>query len=217
MNIIHLHSLFTCLHFDWMNIQKIILQAATKRFADYGYRKTSMSEIAADTSMSVGNLYRHFKNKEALLLTCLEHAIQCKLDAGIQAAKHCDNAMEAIEAFSLARLRVGHAQFTGTRHLYDLMEIIHNRHQDVLLDCEQKAIHALTSILHRGIMQGEFSISDTSQTAYDIYQAMMRYNHPVALKNNPLSLLEEDLKRLLQLFYQGIHKPTTIPGKANES
>jgi len=75
-----------------------------------------------------------------------------------------------------------------------------------LLDYEQKTIDALTIILDRGVIQGEFFISDSSQTAYDIYQAMMRYNHPVALKNNPLNLLEEDLKRLLQLVYQGIKK-----------
>ncbi|MBL4759952.1 MAG: TetR/AcrR family transcriptional regulator [Mariprofundaceae bacterium] len=189
-----------------MHTEKLILQSAKKRFSDYGYSKTTMSEIAVDADMSVGNLYRHFKNKETLLLACLKHTIQKKLNAGIQAAEHCDNAGEAIEAFFLARLRIMHAQFSDTRHLYDLIEIIHNRHQNVLLDCETKTIDALTNILDRGVIQGEFFISDSSQTAYDLYQAMMRYNHPVALKNNPLNLLEEDLKRLLQLIYQGIKK-----------
>jgi len=187
-----------------MDIEESIRQTAKKRFSDYGYNKTTMSEIAADAHMSVGNLYRYFKNKEALLLACLKHAIQSKLDAGIQAAEHSSNAVEAVEAFCLARLRVGHAHFTDTRHLYDLMEIIHTRHQDILLACERKAIDALTKILDRGVIQGEFSISNTSQTAYDIYQAMMRYNHPVSLKNNPLPLLEDDLKRLLKLFHQGL-------------
>jgi len=189
-----------------MHIEKLIRQAAKKRFSDYGYSKTTMSEIATDADMSVGNLYRHFKNKEALLLACLKHTMQNKLDAGIQAAEHCDSAVEALEGFALARLRVGHAQFTDTRHLYDLIEIIHKQHQNVLLDYEQKTINALTTILDRGVAQGEFSTTDTAQTAYDIYQAMMRYNHPVALKNNPLNLLEEDLKRLLKLVYQGIKK-----------
>ncbi len=206
MNNIALHSLFTRIDTHTMHIEKLIRQAAKKRFSDYGYSKTTMSEIAADTDMSVGNLYRHFKNKEALLLACLKHAIQNKLDAGIEAAKDCDSALKALEAFALARLRIGHAEFTDTRHLYDLMEIIHKQHRNVLLDYEQKAIDALTIILERGVAQGEFFISDSSQTAYDIYQAMMRYNHPVALKNNPLKLLEEDLKRLLQLVYQGIKK-----------
>jgi len=200
-----------------MGIQQTILHAAQQRFSDYGYSKTSMSDIAGDADMSVGNLYRHFKNKEALLLVCLKQAIQTKLDAGIQAAKHANSALEALETFSLARLRVGHAQFADTRHLYDLMEIIHHHHQDVLLDCEKNVIDALTDILNMGVKEGEFAIQNTSQTAYDIYQAMMRYNHPVALKNNPLPLLEDDLKRLLQLFYQGIHKANTIQGESNES
>jgi len=187
-----------------MDIQQTILQAAHKRFSDYGYSKTSMSEIAADAAMSVGNLYRHFENKEALLLACLKQAIQHKLDAGIQASEACNSATEALQAFTLARLRVGHAQFSDTRHLYDLMEIIHTKHHDVLLAYEKKVVQALSSILERGVKQGEFNSSNSQQTAYDIYQAMMRYNHPAALKNNPLSLLEEDLKRLLKLFYQGL-------------
>lgn len=200
-----------------MQIEDIIRKAAKKRFSDYGYGKTTMSEIAADVGMSVGNLYRHFENKEALLLTCLEHAIQSKLDAGIQAAEQCENAVEALEAFALARLRVGHAQFTDTRHLYDLMGIIHERHQDLLLSCENKAIHALTNIIERGIQEGVFTQRSAAQTAYDMYQAMMRYNHPVALKNNPLSLLEEDLKRLLQLFYHGMYKQSLHQGGPHDS
>jgi len=206
MNNIALHSLFTRIDTHTMHIEKLIRQTAKKRFSDYGYSKTTMSEIASDADMSVGNLYRHFKNKEALLLACLKHTMQNKLDTGIKAAEHCDSAVEALEAFALARLRIGHAEFTDTRHLYDLMEIIHKQHQNVLLDYEQKTIDALTIILDRGVAQGEFFISDSSQAAYDIYQAMMRYNHPVALKNNPLKLLEEDLKRLLQLVYRGIKK-----------
>jgi len=189
-----------------MHAQKIILQAARMRFADYGYNKTSMSEIAADADMSVGNVYRHFKNKEALLLACLEHSMQSKLDAGIQAAERCDNAIDAIETFFLARLRIGHAQFTSTRHLYDLMEIVHLRHQDVLLNYETKIIQALANILSYGVQQKTFKTMNTQQTAYDMHQAMMRYNYPVALKDNPLNLLEDDLKRLLQLIYQGIKK-----------
>ena len=40
-----------------------IIEAAHKRFAHYGYGKTTMSEIAGDCKMSPGNLYRYFPGK----------------------------------------------------------------------------------------------------------------------------------------------------------
>ncbi|MBT3172542.1 MAG: helix-turn-helix transcriptional regulator, partial [Rhodospirillaceae bacterium] len=43
--------------------QAQILQAATERFRHYGYRKTTMAEVARDCSMSAGNLYRYFESK----------------------------------------------------------------------------------------------------------------------------------------------------------
>ena len=63
---------------------------------------------------------------------------------------------------------------------------------------------ALTNILERGIQQQTFKAMNAQQNAYDMHQAMICYNHPVSLKHNVLELLEEDLKRLLQLFYQGM-------------
>jgi len=40
-----------------------IVEAAKKRFSHFGYAKTTMAEVAADCSMSPGNLYRFFPGK----------------------------------------------------------------------------------------------------------------------------------------------------------
>src|SRR5262249_40732383 len=40
-----------------------IMEAAKKRFAHFGYGKTTMAEVAADCRMSPGNLYRFFSGK----------------------------------------------------------------------------------------------------------------------------------------------------------
>ncbi|VAW87511.1 Transcriptional regulator, AcrR family [hydrothermal vent metagenome] len=40
-----------------------ILEAATQRFAPFGYNKATMVEVAQDCGMSVANLYRYFENK----------------------------------------------------------------------------------------------------------------------------------------------------------
>ncbi len=187
-----------------MHVKQRILAAAERRFADYGYAKTTMAEIAADAGMSVGNLYRHFENKETLAMSCMRRQLEAKLRAGIDAAARARSASEALEAFLLARLRAGHAQFAQTRHLYDMVRLANERYRDLLLEFERRVILALADILRRGVREGAFAVDDPERTAYDIHQALMRYNHPVSLRYNELPVLEADLERLIELLRRGL-------------
>lgn len=47
-------------------VRKSIEDAAIKTFKEHGYVKASMRSIADEAGMSVGNLYRYYKNKETL-------------------------------------------------------------------------------------------------------------------------------------------------------
>ena len=181
-----------------------ILDAANRRFADYGYTKTTMAEIATDAGMSVGNLYRHFKNKEAIAIACMRRSLQAKLDAGVTAAERESDALCALRAFLLTRLRIGHGHYAGTRHLFDMMALVNAGHRDMLLAFERLVIRALTGILEQGMRQGRFRDLDAAQTAYDIHQATLRYNNPVHLRFNELAVLERDLNRLVDLLYRGL-------------
>lgn len=50
--------------------------AALKTFTEKGYRNASMREIASEAHMSVGNLYRYFKNKEELFSFLIKPLIE---------------------------------------------------------------------------------------------------------------------------------------------
>jgi TetR/AcrR family fatty acid metabolism transcriptional regulator len=47
----------------------LIIEAATKLFAEQGYQQTTISEIAKSVGLAEGSIYDHFKGKEDLLLT----------------------------------------------------------------------------------------------------------------------------------------------------
>lgn len=57
-------------------VRKKIRKAAIKSFKEIGYKKTSMRIIAEDADMSVGNLYRYYKNKETLFGTLVKPMIE---------------------------------------------------------------------------------------------------------------------------------------------
>ena len=57
----------------WPPRQAAILAAAVKVFFQFGYRKTSMEEVAAAAEVSRQTLYLQFRNKERLFRAALEY------------------------------------------------------------------------------------------------------------------------------------------------
>src|SRR4051812_29463261 len=49
-----------------------ILDAAERCFARSGFHRTTMQDVAAEASMSPGNLYRYFRSKEAIVVGLAE-------------------------------------------------------------------------------------------------------------------------------------------------
>lgn len=56
--------------------REALLEAAVRQFAQHGYDKTSMRDIAAAAGMLAGSIYYYFPTKEQLFLAVHEHAIE---------------------------------------------------------------------------------------------------------------------------------------------
>ena len=67
------------------DVRERIINAAKEEFLEYGYKDASMRRIAFKSHMTVGNLYRYFKNKEDInvqivseTLNLIENSIKSK-------------------------------------------------------------------------------------------------------------------------------------------
>jgi AcrR family transcriptional regulator len=65
--------------------QLALLDAAVGVFARYGFRKTSMDEVARAAGVSRQGLYLQFANKEELFRRTLEHSLNTQLKAAVGA------------------------------------------------------------------------------------------------------------------------------------
>lgn len=54
-----------------------IIQAAITSFAQNGYEKTSISDIASKAGIATGGIYNYFKNKEELFERCCTYVYDC--------------------------------------------------------------------------------------------------------------------------------------------
>ena len=57
-------------------VRQKIKKAAISEFEENGYQKTSMRSIALNAGVTVGNLYRYFKNKDDLFNVIIQPAFQ---------------------------------------------------------------------------------------------------------------------------------------------
>src|ERR1700678_3238330 len=65
--------------------QRALLDAAVGVFARYGFRKTSMDEVARAAGVSRQGLYLQFANKEELFRRALDHSFNSQLNAAVAA------------------------------------------------------------------------------------------------------------------------------------
>jgi len=183
----------------------MIVTAAVKRFSHYGYSKTTMAEIAADCEMSVGNLYRFYKNKEDIAVAGARICMAEKAEAGENAAAQADSAMQALCQYCLARLRFLHQFVSETPHMFELVELIIGRHRDVLQHFEDRAAKTITAIIVAGIDSGEFRACDAASVATDICNATAKYNMPLCM-DTPLVQMEAELSSLMKLLEHGLKR-----------
>ncbi len=183
-----------------------IVDAAKKRFSHFGYAKTTMAEIAADCSMSPGNLYRFFPGKldiaEAIASEDYENHLTHLRKLAIVPGKD-------------ARQRLHDLMFEELRRTYNKLEkdpralemanfISRERPQFVnwMLANERTILVALLDEAER---RGEFvPPGEKEDIAEMIQSATMKFRYPQLWSKLTLPQLERELEGVLHLLIEGL-------------
>jgi TetR/AcrR family transcriptional regulator, regulator of autoinduction and epiphytic fitness len=88
-----------------------VLDAAVAVFARFGYRKTSMEDVARAAGVSRQGLYLSFANKEELFRRAVEHSLSSQLACAITALSR---AGDSLENRLIAACKEWSGRFVGT-------------------------------------------------------------------------------------------------------
>ena len=103
--------------------QERVLAVALEVFGRYGFRKTSMDEIARSADISRQGLYLHFANKEALFRA----AVRRELDTALGEAGRCLNEEGVgLQPRVVAALDAWLGRYVGTMLASDIGSLLHN-------------------------------------------------------------------------------------------
>ncbi len=184
-----------------------ILDAARERFQRYGYRKTTMAEIADDVGMSAANLYRYFDNKQAIAAACAVECLGERLALLEQVVVSGGGAAQRLHRYALTLLRYTHEEASRQPHVHELVEFIVAERRDVV-EWKVGAECALVErLLEEGRDRGEFRVTDVKATALAIHSALAMFQLPLFMGLYSIEVLEERVRAVVDLLLHGLLNP----------
>lgn len=150
-----------------------ILDAAARRFARFGARKTTMDEVAREAGCSRATVYTHFRSKEALyralldrdtaaFLTIAQKVIAPLPDARRKLRRLVELADAAFESNPVAR----HALARDEEMTLVAIAESHMKER------ERRVISLLRDVLEKGVTEGSLHPLDPERVAYFLYHAI---------------------------------------------
>ncbi len=183
--------------------KKMILEAAQEVFGRYGFRKTTMEDIARGARKGKSSLYHYFNSKEEIFKEVIEKEVdelKKEIEKTIAAEK---SFKEKIRLYVITRMRA----IKRLANLYTAFEEEYYESYSFIQEFRQKydeyEIGFIGGILKDGVEQGVFKIKDVGLTAFSIFTAIKGLEYYWATKHDEASL-EKNLRSLMDVLFYGI-------------
>ena len=188
------------------NIRESIVNAASDIFSKYGYRKTTMDDIALALGKGKSSIYYYFRNKEEIFQAVLEQEVillKSKLQKAVNGKKHHKG---KLKAYIITRMQ-------GIESMLNFYNAVKNEYlaqfefiERIRYRYDQEEIANIQGILEEGIEKGVFRIDDTFLASIAIVTSMKGFEIPLYIKRKEGQELEPRVDKLLKMLFNGILK-----------
>lgn len=145
-----------------------ILDAALAVFCRYGYRKTSMLDIAQAADMSRAALYLHFKNKEDVFRAGSERAHASVMAQVAAALAEPGPVFTRIETALLAFQQGLMAEISASAHGQELFDANMTLAADITLSARASLVASLAGALEQAEAAGDIALRRVDATAAQV-------------------------------------------------
>jgi TetR/AcrR family fatty acid metabolism transcriptional regulator len=179
-----------------------ILEAARKRFRYYGFRKTTMQEIARDAGVAVGTLYLYFKDKDDLLVAGTEEYVtRHRQQAEVILASDL-SAADKLRRYVLGRFRASQAtRAGGHRPAAELLREVLRVRPERRAEEGRMMAEYFVRILRLGIETRELYSDDPERDAR-VFLLSLAFLFPSAMDDRAYTPTEEDALVVVEWFLQ---------------
>lgn len=186
------------------NIRDTIVIAASEVFSKYGYKKTTMDDIAVALGKGKSSIYYYFRNKEEIFQAVLEQEVihlKSRLQHAVSLKKHPKG---KLKAYIITRMKgiesmLNFYSAVKTEYLaqFEFMERVRYKY-------DQEEIANVQAILEGGIENGAFRIEDPYLASVAIVTSMKGFEIPLYIKGKKGQDIERRVDKLLKMLFNGI-------------
>lgn len=187
-----------------------ILTVFRRMVGRFGLDRVTMKELAEESGVSVGTLYRHFENKEALVAAVEEGWLRhlrdrnAKIQVGDAAPEARLYDLVVVHAARLSEVvRTDQAVFemlVGSLHLRYIDRDVTDVRRRILDDMASTA----GVVLAQGTAAGDFDVPDPDEAGRHLVEAFAEYFSPTALVRRPHTEVVTGLEGMFAFLMRGI-------------
>lgn len=145
--------------------RETIIDAAFDLFRHYGYRRTSMEDIARAAGVAKGTLYLYFASKEELF-EAIARMLAARMLEAIREATACDQPLEEQFLGVLdAKLGAVWRWIYSSPHAAELLDPQHQLPDDVFEEVDATFRSIIAKLIQKGVDSGELDLQAAGFTA----------------------------------------------------
>jgi AcrR family transcriptional regulator len=188
---------------DKDEFRKKIIIAAGQIFSRYGFRKTTMEEIAAGLKMGKSSVYYYFAGKEEIFEAVVLYEANILRNELTAAIKSVESPIGKMEKYVSVRMKAFeklsnyyNAIFDKNLDHYEFIERIRARY-----DREEIAI--LRLLLYDGVRKKIFNVENSEYTALAIQTTLKGLEVPLFWQKREVNI-DHRLKAILNVLFYGL-------------
>ncbi len=181
-----------------------ILAAAERLFVRYGFKKTTIEDVATEAGVGKGTIYSYFRGKEELLLAYSDRCWdQILAEARRTAARpgHLQVRLaETMKAILLGMWDQIHRGPHGEEIFNALFPTLLERHQR----CIEAGVGLVGSLLGEAQAAGTIRPTDIDRTAILVWKAFRAWGPPYSILTGTRDEMRDGIEAMARLLYDGL-------------
>jgi len=185
------------------NVKDNIVSIAQSTFQKFGFRKTTMEEIAFAAGKTKSTMYYYFESKEELFKAVVEKEVGQLRSEILAAVQEKTGAKDKLYAYIFTRMN----GFRKLGNFYELLkdEFLSNLEfaEKIRTIYEKNETETLTQIIQEGVDKKEFKNLKALLTARTIVIAMKGLEAP-ALMETDIKVFMKEIEDMMNILFYGI-------------
>ncbi len=187
------------------DFRKVIIKKSSEVFNHFGYKKTTMDDIANAVAKGKSSIYYYFKSKEDIYKAVIEQEAEILRNELLNSINKVNEPIDKIRNYVLTRMQVHKKVNNFYKALTNDMLLQLPFIEAIRAKYEKQELKLVKDILDKGISENKFEIEESDLGAVAIVTALKGLESSLFSLENQSSI-EARLDQFLKVIFLGIVK-----------